>query len=220
MELFKNKLLNDRSVIYLCIVIEGKTMTKAEKTRQLIIEKSAPLFNVKGVSGTAMSDIMEATQLAKGSLYVHFESKEDLACCVVDFSIKTLGDKILAALDRQRTSKSKLLAFADFYHNPLHTPIAGGCPMLNFGTEADDTDQVIREKVNRGIEFMHDLLSGLVEKGIKDGEFKKTWNAREFAIKTYAMIEGGIMMTRVAGNNDIMKVIIRLLKGEIEEESI
>jgi hypothetical protein len=39
-------------------------MNKAEKTRQFIIEKTAPLFNTKGVAATAVTDIMEVTQMA------------------------------------------------------------------------------------------------------------------------------------------------------------
>jgi TetR/AcrR family transcriptional repressor of nem operon len=62
-------------------------MTKAERTRQFIIEKAAPIFNQKGVAGTSMSDIMEATKLAKGGLYGNFESKEEI--CVEAYKYLT-----------------------------------------------------------------------------------------------------------------------------------
>ena len=63
-------------------------MTKAEKTRQFIIEQTAPIFNTKGVAATSINDIMEATKLAKGSLYVHFENKEELSYYAVDYNLK------------------------------------------------------------------------------------------------------------------------------------
>src|SRR5260370_37129906 len=107
-------------------------MTKAERTKQLIIEKSAPIFNIKGVAGTAMSDIMEATKLAKGSLYVHFENKEDLSYAVVDYNLDKLAEKSAAAMNKHKTAKGKLLAFADLYSDPFNPPLVGGCPMLNF----------------------------------------------------------------------------------------
>ena len=53
-------------------------MSKAEKTKQFIIEKTAPLFNMKGYSGTSMSDITAATGLTKGSMYGNFENKTKL----------------------------------------------------------------------------------------------------------------------------------------------
>ncbi len=58
-----------------------------------------------------------------------------------------------------------------------------------------------------------------VEKGIKAGEFKKEWDARIFATKAYAMIEGGILVSRVTGNNDQMNVLINILKAEIDGNS-
>ena len=115
-------------------------MAKGEETRQFIIEKAAPIFNTKGIAATSMSDIMEATKLSKGSMYVHFENKEVLACAAVDHNIKMLNTKIQTAISKYKTSKEQLFAYIDFFSNPLQPPVFGGCPLLNFGTEADDTN--------------------------------------------------------------------------------
>src|SRR5688572_24291233 len=85
----------DRSVICCVRVV---SMTKGEETRQFIIERSAPLFNTKGIAATAMSDIMDVTKLSKGSLYVHFENKDVLADAVVDYNMDQLAKKIDAAI--------------------------------------------------------------------------------------------------------------------------
>ncbi|WP_429396351.1 TetR/AcrR family transcriptional regulator [Mucilaginibacter lappiensis] len=46
-----------------------------------MVEKqcTATLFNTKGIAGTSLNDIPEATKLAKGILYVHFENKEAIS---------------------------------------------------------------------------------------------------------------------------------------------
>ncbi|TDE10514.1 TetR/AcrR family transcriptional regulator [Dyadobacter psychrotolerans] len=193
-------------------------MKKAEKTKQFIIEKSAPVFNVKGIAATAMSDVMEATKLAKGSLYVHFENKEELSACVVDYCLKTLADKAALSTNIQQTARAKLFAFIDFFSNPLDSPIFGGCPMINFGMEADDTNPVIRKKVNRMIESVQENITAMIEEGKSAGEFETEWDSEEFAVKTFAMLEGGIMISKVSGNKDKMKVIARILKNEIEAQ--
>ena len=54
-------------------------LTKAERTKQFILETAAPIFNQKGISGANIDDVLSATKLTKGCLYGHFESKEDLA---------------------------------------------------------------------------------------------------------------------------------------------
>ncbi|WP_269236159.1 TetR/AcrR family transcriptional regulator [Flavobacterium flavigenum] len=194
--------------------------TKGEETRQFIIEKAAPIFNTKGIAATAMSDIMEATKLSKGSLYVHFENKEVLACAAVDYNMKVLGDKLLVKISKFKTAKDQLFAYIDFFSNAVNPPLKGGCPLLNFGTEADDTNPVVKEKINKGIQLNQQLLENTIKKGIDKGEFKPQWNAAEFAIMVFAMMEGAHLMSRMSGNNDNMNIITNVLKKMIEENSL
>lgn len=206
--------MTDRSFIFTLLSISK--MTKAEKTRQFIIEKSAPIFNTKGVAGTAMSDIMEATKLAKGSLYVHFENKDELSYCAVDYNLESLVKKIRGAIDKHTKAKDQLYALLDFLSDQENPPIIGGCPMLNFGMEADDTSPVILQKVNKVVEGGQQQIAKIVEQGIAAGEFKDSFNANEFAIRTFALVEGGILMARVSGNSYKLKMIVGMIKKEIE----
>ena len=67
-------------------------MRKGEETRQEIIRRAAPIFNRKGYSGAALSDLMRATGLEKGGIYRHFESKEELAGDAFDHAWKVAMD--------------------------------------------------------------------------------------------------------------------------------
>jgi TetR/AcrR family transcriptional repressor of nem operon len=191
-------------------------MKKGEITRQSIIEKSAPIFNTKGIAATAMSDIMEATKLSKGSLYVHFDNKEDLAAVVVDYILEQLRLKLIASINKHKGAKEQLFAYFDQYIDSMHPPMVGGCPMMNFGTEADDLNQVIRKRVNKSIDGAQTLMEDIIKKGIADGVFKPEWDYKEFAALAFAMIEGGILINRVSGNNSKMKIINRNLKQMVE----
>lgn len=195
-------------------------MTKAEKTRQFIIEQTAPLFNIKGVAGTAISDIMEVTKMAKGSLYVHFENKEELTYCAVDYNLKLFVERTMAVADTYPGARDKFFALLHYLSDPLNPPVKGGCPMMNFGMEADDTNPVIREKVNQTICNVQQGMADIVELGIAAKEFKKDWDAKKFATKAYAMIEGGILISRVSGDISQMKVLIGILKEEIDSNTI
>jgi TetR/AcrR family transcriptional repressor of nem operon len=192
-------------------------MTKAERTRQFIIEQSAPVFNTKGIAGTAMSDIMEATKMAKGGLYGHFESKEDLSYAVVDYSLNLISKKVITKLNKCQTAKEKLFAYMDFF-NQTECAIKGGCPMLNFGMEADNTNPVINKKIKENIIKSQQFVAGIINDGIAAGEFKPTINANEFAIKLFALMEGGTMISNVFGDNSQMNTIVNMLKSEIEAQ--
>jgi AcrR family transcriptional regulator len=195
-------------------------MGKAEETRQLIIERSAPIFNKKGIAATAMSDIMEATNLSKGSLYVHFENKDVLAETVVDYNMELLTKKVMAAINRYDNPREKLFAYIDTFKNPLNPPVPGGCPMMNFGVEADDMNEGVRVIVARVVEMSQQLIIDIIKQGVSQGIFKPDWNYREFATLMFAMIEGGVMISRTTQKTDKMGVISRHLKKMIEEQQL
>lgn len=195
-------------------------MNKAERTRQFIIEQTAPLLNTKGVAGTAVTDIMEVTKMAKGSLYVHFENKEELTHCAVDWNLKQFMDKIGAEAGKYDGAKKKFFGLLDYLSDPLNPPVQGGCPMMNFGMEADDTSPVIREMVYQTICTVQQGMIDILEKGITDGEFNPAWDYREFALKAYAMIEGGILVARVSKDISQMKMLVGILKREIEAQKL
>jgi AcrR family transcriptional regulator len=194
-------------------------MTKAERTRQFIIEKAAPIFNQKGIAGTSMSDIMEATKLAKGGLYGNFESKEEICLESFKYLTKTLSDEINKGIDAKTTAKEKLFSLLDFYENRLFKANGGGCPILNFGTEADDTNPLIKQKVNEAIDRFQGRISNIIKLGHQNGEFPKTFDADTFTIKMFTMIEGAILISKVQNSNRHMHVVIDMLKAEIEQNS-
>jgi AcrR family transcriptional regulator len=195
-------------------------MSKREQTKQMIIEQSAPIFNKKGIAATAMSDIMDATRLSKGSLYVHFDSKEVLAEAVVEYNLELLTRKLILCIDQFDHPKDKLFAYIDAYKNPLDPPVAGGCPMLNFGMEADDQNEVVRERVAISVDRSQELITDIIEQGIRQGVFRSDWNYSEFATLMFAMIEGGTLISRTTRKADKTAIINRNLKKMIEAQLV
>ncbi|BAV06935.1 transcriptional regulator, TetR family [Filimonas lacunae] len=186
----------------------------------MIVEKAAPIFNIKGMAATAMSDIMEVTGLSKGSMYNHFQDKEMLVSAVVDYNLHSYAGKIRAAIGPEKTAVKKLFAFIDLLGTPLSPIIEGGCPVLNFGTEADDTHPSVATKLNAMIELCENALAGIIKEGIQQKEFDADWNYKEFAVIMFSMMEGGHILSRIAGNNNRMKLISKTLKAMIKQHVI
>ncbi len=55
-----------------------KTKEEAQETRSRILDTAEKIFNEKGVSRTALSDIAEAAGVTRGAIYWHFKNKVDL----------------------------------------------------------------------------------------------------------------------------------------------
>ena len=193
-------------------------MSKSERTRQFIIEQSAPIFNSKGLAGTAMSDVMAATKMAKGGLYGHFDSKDALSYAVVDYSLSQIVSRVNEAICSADTAKQKLFNFLEVFATPMQFPVEGGCPILNFGTEADDTSPIIRKKVKGTILSAQAKIENIIEAGIKTAEFKSGFDARSFSVKMMTLIEGGTLIGRILETNDQMQLVIEILKKEIADQ--
>jgi len=191
-------------------------MTKAERTRQMIIEQAAPIINEKGIAGTSIDDVLKASKVAKGCLYGHFESKDALCNATADYLLDQLDQKVRARLKQEQTAKAKLYAFMDMNKDPLEPCVPGGCPILNLSTEADSTNELIRGKVSKHITGSRLFLTRIIEQGIKAGEFSPELDAATFALKLFATVEGAHIISRVSQSNKPMHMVIQSLQQELE----
>ena len=195
-------------------------LTKAERTKQFILETAAPIFNQKGISGANIDDVLAATKLTKGCLYGHFEGKEDLALQVVDFMLKTNGEKMLSTIGKGKTAKAKVFAFLDFYKDPLNTYLESGCPIFNVAVESDDHFPAIKEKIAGVIRRGQEIFVGILKQGIEDGEFSDKLEPAVYAFKAVAAVEGAVIMCRSMNTAKPMASLLKNLKAELESYAI
>lgn len=193
-------------------------MTKAERTRQFIVEKTAPLFNSKGFAGTSMSDITAATGLTKGSIYGNFASKDEVALAVFDYNLQQVLQIVRTEMEACTTSREKLLVYARVYAGFLKKPFPyGGCPVLNTAVEADDTHPALKERANKALLQWKSEIAGIVREGIKRKEFLGQTEPADLAITLIALIEGGIMITKLSGKSSYLQTVMRAIEKLIDE---
>ncbi|WP_313533222.1 TetR/AcrR family transcriptional regulator [Sphingobacterium athyrii] len=194
-------------------------MSKAEQTRQFIIEKTAPIFNKKGYFATSLSDITTATGLTKGSIYGNFKDKDDLALHVYSYQSKKIADGVDQQIIQQKTSLKKLFAFFDFYkENFKNIAASGGCPLMNAAIEADDSLPFLTPKVRRSFALWKQRLISILEEGVKSGEFKQHISAEHFAVTFMAMIEGGILLSKISGRGKDLTIVLDNMKEMVDRE--
>jgi TetR/AcrR family transcriptional repressor of nem operon len=190
--------------------------TKAEKTRALIIEKAAHLFNKKGFHGTSMSDILEVTRLAKGGVYGHFKSKEDIIEAAFDYSFTKVISELVVRIRVCDNAIDKLFAIIDYYYNyTLQSPIEGGCPILNYSSFADDSLPNLKQLLNKASRQMLDSLVQIIEKGQKYNQIKPSIQATLAADILYSRIEGAIMLSKATGDPMKLNRLLDELKSYI-----
>jgi TetR/AcrR family transcriptional regulator, transcriptional repressor for nem operon len=190
-------------------------MTKAERTKQLILETAGPIYNVKGINGTAVDDVLHAAKVTKGCLYSHFENKEDLSVQTADYLLKKIRDGIGRSMAMETTAKGKIFAYLDFNISPLNTYVEGGCPIFNMAVEVDDNHQPIKERVGSVVAGSLKSFAQVLQSGITNGEFSNELDPTVFALKMFSAVEGAIVLCRVMNTNAPMAGLIENIKTEL-----
>ncbi|MEP6895397.1 MAG: TetR/AcrR family transcriptional regulator [Chloroflexota bacterium] len=77
-------------------------------TREDILEAAAQVFREKGFHGASMSDIAEAVDLRKASLYHHVTSKQEILSELLDRALQILLERISAIAVQNISADKKL----------------------------------------------------------------------------------------------------------------
>ena len=192
-------------------------LSKSETTKQFIIEMAAPLFNKKGYAGTSMNEILAATGMAKGGVYGHFESKDQIAAAAFEYSLNKVRGELLKKINQHTLSLEKLYAILAFYRNYTIRPtIEGGCPILNTAIDADDAYPFLKKKAKTALNDMLGGLQQIIDTGVSRQEFKDGISSRRIAEMMFAQIEGGIMMSKVTDDVNLLNSVLDNLRLYID----
>ena len=77
---------------------EAESAAQAE-TRERVLAEAARLFRHRGYAATTLREIADAAGIKAGSIYYHFDSKEDILVEVLDLGIKAVFDGVRARVD-------------------------------------------------------------------------------------------------------------------------
>jgi TetR/AcrR family transcriptional repressor of nem operon len=192
-------------------------MTKGDQTRRKIVEAAAPIFNQRGYEGSSLNDLMEATGLKKGGIYRHFSSKEELAAEAFDYTWDAAWNARLLHVDEKANGIEKLKQLiANFVHR--RSPVAGGCPILNTATDADDGNPVLRARVVKALRSWVRRLQTIVKDANKRGETRAGVDAKAVATLIVASLEGAFMMSRLQRNDEPLRRVQQHLNRYLDNE--
>lgn len=195
-------------------------MTKADKTRQHILEKTAPLFNRKGFDGTSLAELTAATGLTKGALYGNFQDKEQMALEAFQYSVAKVREVVKEQLSGAFTCKEQLIALLSFYSNYVFSPpIPGGCPLLNTAIEVDDHRTSMRRVVVKELHHTIGFIQNLIRQGIEKNEFRQDIDPAEIAYTFFCSVEGALMFSRAERSREPMDIIVQHCRKILDQIS-
>jgi TetR/AcrR family transcriptional repressor of nem operon len=170
---------------------------KGQQTRQEIIRKAAPIFNRKGYSGAALSDLMRATGLEKGGIYRHFGSKQELAGDAFDHAWKIAMDTRFEGTEEIPNTVDRLKQIVRNFRDRRAGLVPGGCPLLNTAIDSDDGNPQLRAKARRALSWWLDRLQSIAEVGQRRGEVRSDVDSAQLATLIASTLEGSLMVSRL-----------------------
>jgi len=148
-----------------------RIIKEPEVRKNEILDIANSLFSYKGYDHTSISDILEQAGIAKGTLYYHFKSKEEIMNAIIERILVGMLDKAKnIAQDGSLTVHEKLLHVVMSLH-------------LNEGTEQGVMDHIHnpqnalmhQKQLDALVRGVTPILSSILKEGILQGLFTTSY---------------------------------------------
>lgn len=136
-----------------------------------IVAAALQLFSDRGFAATRLEDVATVAGVSKGTVYLYFESKEQLFEAVVRESVAPNIARAEALVDGWDGPTPELLrAFFAFIGEVLETPITGVMKLIV--SEAGNFPQLARMYADLVLRRAFALMRRILQRGVERGEFR------------------------------------------------
>jgi AcrR family transcriptional regulator len=152
--------------------------TPIRKAReQELVAATRALFDERGVQEAGVEEIAQAVGIARGLIYRHFSSRDELYVLTVTDYLRELGDELEAAIGKARSPRSQLerctrayAAYCGRYPAFLDASLA-----LMRGPARDLHESVSESvwlRLGQGMARCLDCLAAVLRRGVESGDFE------------------------------------------------
>ncbi|WP_238011619.1 TetR/AcrR family transcriptional regulator [Dactylosporangium sp. AC04546] len=172
-------------------------MPKADgTTRDHLIESTRELLWERGYAATSPRAILDRAGAGQGSMYHHFTGKEDLAAAAMRDTAQQLLARAETDLAGDGSALERLKAYLLRQREVLR-----GCPV---GRMTGDAEVLESAALHHVVATTFDQLRGRIAAVIRDGvdndEFDGSVQPAELADTVLAVVQGGYVLARAAGD--------------------
>ena len=184
-----------------------------ERTRERLLQAAFQEVLRSGFQSAGIDTILAATNVTKGALYHHFESKEALGFAIVDEIVAGLvRDGWLRPLLCEGNPIDILIGIVRRIPDRPHD-IRIGCPLLNLAQEMSPLDEQFRKRLRRLFIDWQDGVAALLRKGQSQGTVRRDMNPDEAASFLVAMVEGYVSLAKNAQDVKVWEMGKRNIVG-------
>ena len=152
--------------------INQKWQRRSQARPGEILEAALSLFVARGFAATKIEDIAEGAGVSKGTVYLYFKSKEDIFRSLVHELVLPEIERVQELVSEyQGTRKELLIMILQNMWNTFNEKKLSGMPKLMVA-EAANFPELAKFYVNNVIHRGLEVIAGIIQQGIVNGEFK------------------------------------------------
>ena len=173
-----------------------------------IVDAARVLFKKTGFKKTTMEDIARSMGKAKSSLYYYYPSKEDIFEAVLYAEMDELLEQIHREMSKASSSKQKLISYCRCRLEKL-SQLCNLSDALK--SEIAELHCVMADLKNKFDTTHVELVKGILEEGVSNGEFKKI-NDDNIELIAYLMVSSfrGLAVPLMVGQNRSPKLDLQI----------
>jgi TetR/AcrR family transcriptional regulator, transcriptional repressor for nem operon len=163
-----------------------------ERTRERLLQAAFREVYRYGFQSAGVDAILAATNVTKGALYYHFESKEALGYAIIEEIVaKLTRDRWMLPLQRSE-DKNPIDTLIGIARAIPHRPgdVKGGCPLVNLAQEMSQLDEQFRKRLERIFRAWQEGIATTLQRGQSQGTVRRDLVPEETASFLIAMVEG------------------------------
>ena len=184
-----------------------------QRTRDRLLQAGFREVYRSGFQSASIDTILAATNVTKGALYYHFDSKEDLGHAIVEEIIANLTqDKWLAPLRRGKNPVDTLIEIVEAT-SVRPQDVNGGCPLVNLAQEMSPLDEEFRKQLENIFRAWQDGIAMALRRGQSQGTVRRDLVVEETAGFLIAMYEGYTLLAKNAQDAKVWNVGIKNIVG-------
>ncbi|QMW04701.1 TetR/AcrR family transcriptional regulator [Spirosoma foliorum] len=158
-----------------------------------ILDTAERLFYTQGYSNTGINQVIEEADIAKASLYKHFETKTDLLVAYIQRTHERWFNRLEAAVANVADPKEKLLAIFDHHIERQEVRAFGGCPFIKANDEAGSSDPRVLAEIQ--LTKLHSL--DFIRTLVAQSGHKQLLTDQELTETIFLLLEGAITAASV-----------------------
>jgi TetR/AcrR family transcriptional repressor of nem operon len=185
------------------------------QTRDCLLQAAFQEVFRHGFQSAGIDAILAATNVTKGALYYHFDSKEALGYAVIEEIIaKLTSERWLLPLqqDEDKNPVDTLIGIVQSLPNRPRD-VKGGCPLANLAQEMSQLDEQFRKRLERIFDAWQKGIAMALRRGQSQGVVRRDLVPEETASFLIAMIEGYYVFAKNAQDAKVWSIGIRNIVG-------